>query len=86
MADFASFVIAGETRLGLQPGEFMEAYNRSRANAGLSALEASPLHQPLMVLISDRRLSKRWTKDDVYKDDMTTLLADLVSYISYGDG
>jgi hypothetical protein len=79
MADFASFVIAGETRLGLQPGEFIEAYNRSRANAGLSALEASLLHQPLMVLISDRRLSKRWAKD-VYKDDMTTLLADLVSY------
>jgi putative DNA primase/helicase len=78
MADFASWVVAGETELGLQPGEFMEAYNKSRANAGLSALEASPLHQPLMVLVSDRRLSKRWTKD-VYKDDMTTLLADLVS-------
>jgi hypothetical protein len=78
MADFASFVIAGETGLGLQPGEFMEAYNRSRTSARLSALEASPLYQPFMDFINDRTLSKRWPKD-VYNDDMTTLLAVLLA-------
>jgi hypothetical protein len=79
MADFASFVIAGETRLGLQPGEFMKAYNQSRASAGFSALEASPIYQPLMDFIGDRTLSNRWAKD-VYGDDMTKLLATLVAY------
>ena len=42
MADFSKIGCAAELALGFKEGEFIEAYGRNRAEASLTALEASP--------------------------------------------
>jgi hypothetical protein len=43
MADFAKWATAAETALGMEPGEFMEAYAGSREEISELALEADPV-------------------------------------------
>jgi hypothetical protein len=50
MADFVAWVTACEQNLGLVPGAFLEAYERSRSDAQSLALEVSPLYEPLRQL------------------------------------
>jgi hypothetical protein len=50
MADFAAWVTACEQGLGVASGAFLEAYERSRADAQSLALEVSPLYQPITAL------------------------------------
>ncbi len=51
MADFARFAIAAEPGLGLEPGEFIAAYDQSRSAAHDTALEASPVGQAIISLM-----------------------------------
>jgi hypothetical protein len=51
MADFALRVVASEPALGLEAGEFMEAYERNQEEATGLALSASPLFEPLKTLV-----------------------------------
>ncbi len=51
MADFAAWVTACEPSLGLVPGGFLEAYERSRTDAQNLALEVSPLYEPIRALV-----------------------------------
>jgi hypothetical protein len=50
MADFAAWVTACEQSLGLVPGGFLAAYERSRTDAQNLSLEVSPLYDPLREL------------------------------------
>jgi putative DNA primase/helicase len=68
MADFAKWAAAGESALGLKPGDFAAAYTRTRNSATMNALEASPVYVPLMNLMENRTL---------HKTDMTDLLNEL---------
>lgn len=43
MADFATWVAAGEDGLGLEPGAFLELYRRNRADANTLVIEVSPV-------------------------------------------
>ena len=52
MADFAAWVTACEPSLGLVPGGFLEAYERSRTDAQNLALEVSPLYEPIRALVA----------------------------------
>ncbi|MGO9454548.1 MAG: hypothetical protein ACLQDV_26405 [Candidatus Binataceae bacterium] len=53
MADFAIWVSACETALGLETGEALEAYRTNCAEARNLALEASPLYEPLTQLATE---------------------------------
>lgn len=57
MADFAIWATACEAGLGLQPGEFLEAYNQNRSDALASALEANVVAPPLMAFV---QATLRW--------------------------
>jgi hypothetical protein len=48
MADFALWATAAETGVGLQPGEFIEAYSGNRAAGNELALESSPIGKSVM--------------------------------------
>jgi energy-coupling factor transporter ATP-binding protein EcfA2 len=48
MADFARWCIAGETGLGLELGSFMRAYEANRTLITGSAVDASPIHEPIL--------------------------------------
>ena len=48
MADFAIWVTAAETGVGLKPGEFIEAYSGNRAAGNELALESSPIGKAIM--------------------------------------
>ena len=54
MADFAHWVIAAESGLGLAPGEFLTAYRENRKDAHGQALEACPIVEPLERFMSDK--------------------------------
>jgi hypothetical protein len=51
MADFARWVVAGESGLGLTQGQFMNEYDASREDANLRTVEHSPIGEPLLGLI-----------------------------------
>src|SRR5208337_3828137 len=53
MADFAIWVSACESALGLESGEALEAYRANCAGARNLALEASPLYEPVAKLAQD---------------------------------
>ena len=50
MADFARWVSAAESSLGIEPGAFVKTYRENRAAAVQLALEASPLSAPVQQL------------------------------------
>jgi hypothetical protein len=50
LADFALFATAAEEGLGLQPGEFMEAYRYNKAQAAQTTVESSALGQCILNL------------------------------------
>lgn len=52
MADFTTWVRAGEPHLGLEDGAFLAAYQGNRATANGVALEASPVVAPLRRLLA----------------------------------
>ena len=58
MADFALWVIAAESGLGLAPGEFLTAYRENRKDAHGQALDACPIVEPLERFMSDK---SEWT-------------------------
>jgi hypothetical protein len=58
MADFARLVVATETALGFEAGEFMRAYNKNLKAGAMTALEASPVAQALIAFI---RKQREWT-------------------------
>lgn len=54
MADFSQWVVAGSPALGLNEGEFVEAYEANRAAANRTALESSPVVTALRVTLDNR--------------------------------
>jgi hypothetical protein len=54
MADFARWVVAGEAALGLPEGTFLPAYEQNRAQASGLALEADPVAQAIVAMVSRR--------------------------------
>jgi DNA polymerase I-like protein with 3'-5' exonuclease and polymerase domains len=54
MADFAKWATAAESALGMEPGEFMEAYTGSRREINERALEADPVAVAVMKLMASR--------------------------------
>lgn len=73
MADFEQWATAAEPSLGLQPGEFVEAYRANRAEAGFVALESSPVVSALLKLVR---------KEPEVKMTATDLL-DKLKYVDY---
>lgn len=55
MADFATLAVAAETALGFEPGEFMAAYAANIASGAMTSLEASPVAQAIIALMSARK-------------------------------
>lgn len=53
MADFAEWVVACESGLGLEPGQFLKAYAANQLAANGLAIEASPLAQAILSFIKD---------------------------------
>lgn len=53
MADFAEWVTACESGLGLTEGQFMEAYISNRWKAHSLAIEASPVAQEIIAFLND---------------------------------
>jgi 5S rRNA maturation endonuclease (ribonuclease M5) len=58
MADFAAWVTASESALGLEGGALMQAYTANRATATSTALEADPVAEGVLSLMSERN---EWT-------------------------
>jgi hypothetical protein len=58
MADFALWVVAGESTLPQEPGSFMAAYTQNRESAHELALDASPLAPVLRSFVAKQ--SKTW--------------------------
>jgi len=69
MADFALWVTAGESALGLRPGEFVDAYTAARSQANDLAIESSAVGPTVLSFMADRVSWTGTTKD---------LLAELV--------
>ena len=55
MADFTIWASAAEDGLGLPKGAVIAAYERNRADANQTALEASPIATVVIALVSERR-------------------------------
>ena len=53
MADFAQWVMAAESVLGLKDGDFIRAYTANREAANDLALEASPMSAALQAFVED---------------------------------
>lgn len=51
MVDFAQWGTAAEAALGLEPGQFLEAYEKNRTTASLSVLESTPLVTALFAML-----------------------------------
>ena len=51
MVDFAQWAVAAEPAMGIEPGEFMEAYRENRKSANQVALESSPVASALEELL-----------------------------------
>jgi Domain of unknown function (DUF3854) len=71
MADYALFSIAAEKALGLEKGEFLEVFDRSRQQSRQIVLDASPLSDALMKMMEEYPLPK------TYKGTASELLAKL---------
>ncbi len=71
MADYALFSIAAERALGLEEGEFLEVFDRSREQSRQVVLDASPLSDALMKMMEEYPLPK------TYKGTASELLAKL---------
>ena len=56
MADFAIWATAGEPTLGLKPGAFLAAYERSAATANETVLESSAVGRAIVNLIENKKL------------------------------
>jgi DNA polymerase I-like protein with 3'-5' exonuclease and polymerase domains len=54
MADFANWVTAAESALGMEAGEFMKAYSGSRRKISEMALEADPVAVAIVKLMADK--------------------------------
>jgi hypothetical protein len=54
MIEFARLAIAAEEALGFAPGEFLATYQGNREEAHETAIEASPVAQAILDLMSDR--------------------------------
>ena len=52
MADFAKWATAAESALGMEAGEFMEAYTGSRQEISEMALEADPVAVAVVKLMA----------------------------------
>jgi putative DNA primase/helicase len=77
MADFARWCIAGEAGLGFAPGSFKRAYETNRALITGSALDSSPIHEAILILL---RNTGYW------KGDVKTLYGDLSRWRSLDGG
>jgi hypothetical protein len=55
MMDFAQWVVAGETALGLKSGQFLEAYRANRESQDEAALESCPVAKAVIELMKGRR-------------------------------
>jgi hypothetical protein len=71
MADFYRVGIAAEEAIGLNPGEFSDAYLYNKAEANNQALESSAIYEPLRKLLTDQPI--------VWDVSATDLLANLES-------
>jgi len=74
MADFARWATAAEPALGLEPGEFLQAYERNRATAHELALEGHPLVAALEELLEVR--------DDGYFETSATGFLDALKQLT----
>ena len=74
MADFARWATAAEPALGLEPGEFLQAYERNRAVAHELALEGHPLVAALEELLEVR--------DDGYFETSATGFLDALKQLT----
>lgn len=77
MADFARWCIAGETGLGLEPGSFMKAYEVNRTLITGSAVDASPIYEPILLTIR---------KTGYWKGDIKALYGELLRWRSLDGG
>ena len=68
MADFAKWVVACESALGLEPGVFMRAYLQNRATANEVALDVSPVPQELRKLVAKHGGAYVGTASDLLTD------------------
>ena len=68
MADFAKWVVACESALGLEPGVFMRAYLQNRATANEVALDVSPVPQELRKLVTKHGGAYTGTASDLLTD------------------
>jgi hypothetical protein len=78
MADYALFSIASEKSLGLETGEFLEVFNRSREQSRQIVIESSPIGEAIIKLMEAPANSVRW------KGTASQLLYDLESYSDEG--
>jgi hypothetical protein len=81
MADFARWVIAGETKLGLQPGDYTKAGARTQQTTVFNALDASPIYQPVVDFTKSNfhQHLDEW-KDDVWQGDLPKLRSRISVY------
>ena len=75
MADFATWVEAGASALGLERGQFLDAYARNRVDANDIALDVSPLPGAIRALMSVQ-------KDCAWVGTATELLVELKGHVS----
>ncbi len=78
MADYALFSIAAEKSLGLESGEFLMVFDRSREQSRQVVLDASPLSDALLKMIGDYPLPQ------TYMGTASELLAKLEKYADAG--
>jgi hypothetical protein len=72
MADYALFAIASEKALGLESGEFREAFDESRERSREVVIDSSPVGAAIMGLMRDRL---------VWKGTATDLLTELRRFV-----
>jgi hypothetical protein len=65
MADFATWVTAGETALGWEPGTFLKAYLANRAEAVVMEIEASPIGAHIISLVDNLNGEIRMSASDL---------------------
>jgi len=53
MADFARWIVAAESGLGLKPGAFLAAYRRNRGQSHEEVVESSPVGPGVMALVRE---------------------------------
>jgi nucleotide-binding universal stress UspA family protein len=78
MADYGLFSIAAEKALGLKPGEFMEALDKSAEQSRQIVIESSPIGEAILKLMEHPANSVRW------KGTASQLLNSLESFADEG--